>query len=156
MSSEVWVDPQTIEFKISPHCDLTRYHPGDWDLERRHPLENAVKHRSIAQRYVQCWPWEQTDLFKNIYAKRLGRESVRGCNTMCELVAQYYERVDGMFEDMKSRGFQLGGQLPKFLIGRDGEVFIGNQGNHRLAMAHILKLPRVAGEILCRHSQSVA
>ena len=75
---------------------------------------------------------------------------------MRELVAQYYERVDRMFEDMKSHGFQVQGALPKFLIGRDGEVFIGNQGNHRLAMAHILKLPRVAGEILCRHSLSVA
>ena len=151
-----WVDPQAIRFKITPQDGLRGIVGGDWDLTNRQALETAPKHRSIVQRYVQCWPWEQTDLFKNIYAKRIGRESVRGCNTMRELVAQYYERVDGMFEDMKSRGFQLGGQLPKFLIGRDGEVFIGNQGNHRLAMAHILKLPRVAGEILCRHSLSVA
>lgn len=73
---------------------------------------------------------------------------------MRELLKQYYERVDGMFEDMRQNGFRLGGPLPKLLIGRDGEVFIGNQGNHRLAMAHILKLPKVAGEILCRHSLS--
>ena len=154
--SVVWVDPQAIRFKISPHDDLRKVKGGDWDLTRRHPLAEAVKHRSIAQRYVQCWPWEQTDLFKQVYAGRIGRESIRGCNTMRELIAQYYERVDGMFEDMKSRGFQLGGPLPKLLIGRDGEVFIGNQGNHRLAMAHILKLPKVAGEVLCRHSLSVA
>jgi hypothetical protein len=41
--------------------------------------------------------------------------------------------------------------LPKLLIGRDGEVFIGNQGNHRLAMAQVLGLPRIAGEVICRH-----
>jgi hypothetical protein len=40
--------------------------------------------------------------------------------------------------------------LPKLLIGRDGEVFIGNQGNHRLAMAQVLGLPRIAGEVICR------
>lgn len=150
-----WIDPSLIRFKISPHDDLRGTKGGDWDLTRRHPLEDAVKHRSIRQRYVDCWPWEQTDLFKEVYAKRIGREPVRGCQTMRELIAQYYERVDGMFEDMKSRGFQLGGALPKLLIGRGGEVFIGNQGNHRLAMAHVLKLSRIAGEILCRHSLSV-
>jgi hypothetical protein len=156
LSSAKWVDPALIRFKISPHDDLRGAKGGDWDLERRHPLENAVKHRSIVQRYVQCWPWEQTELFKDVYAKRIGREPVRGCNTMRELVAQYYERVDSMFEDLKSHGFRTGGPLLRLLIGRDGEVFIGNQGNHRLAMAHILKLPKVAGEILCRHSLSVA
>lgn len=154
MSSAKWVDPQAIRFKISPHDDLRGSNGGDWDLERRHPLSEAVKHRSIAQRYVNGWHWEETDLFKHVYSQRIGREPVRGCRTMRDLLKQYYERVDGMFEDMRQNGFRLGGPLPKLLIGRDGEVFIGNQGNHRLAMAHILKLPKVAGEILCRHSLS--
>jgi hypothetical protein len=61
------------------------------------------------------------------------------------LLAQYYSRVDGMFEDLKRKGFQ-DCPLPKLLIGRDGEVFIGNQGNHRLAMAQVLGLEKFAGE----------
>jgi hypothetical protein len=72
------------------------------------------------------------------------------------LLAQYYSRVDGMFEDLKLNGFRSGHPMPKLLIGRDGEVFIGNQGNHRLAMAQVLGLKSFAGEILCRHSLSVA
>jgi hypothetical protein len=68
------------------------------------------------------------------------------------LLAQYYGRVDGMFDDLKRNGFREGHPLPKLLIGRDGEVFIGNQGNHRLAMAQVLGLPRIAGEVICRHS----
>jgi hypothetical protein len=71
---------------------------------------------------------------------------------MEELLAQYYGRVDQMFADLKTNGFREGHPLPKLLIGRDGEVFIGNQGNHRLAMAQVLGLPRIAGEVICRHS----
>lgn len=162
MDEVLWTDPREIRFKISPHHDLGSKADGDWDLERRHPLEDAVKHRSIAQRYVQCWPWEETDLFKQVYTPRIAREGIRGCRTMRELLSQYYDRVDGMFEEMKASGFRvigLGGRrypLPRLLIGRDGEVFIGNQGNHRLAMAKILGLREIAGEVVCRHSQSAS
>jgi hypothetical protein len=56
-----------------------------------------------------------------------------------------------MFADLKRKGFRDNGPLPKLLIGRDGEVFIGNQGNHRLAMAQVLGILRIAGEVICRH-----
>lgn len=155
MLSVRWVDPQAIRFKISPHDDLKKVAGGDWDLDRRHPLEQAVKHRSIVQRYVQRRPWEQTDLFTEVYVNRISRESIRGCNTMSDLIAQYYDRVDGMFNDLKRNGFRTEGPLPKLLIGRHGEVFIGNQGNHRLAMARVLGLNKFAGGVLCRHSLSL-
>lgn len=74
---------------------------------------------------------------------------------MKALLAQYYSRVDGMFEDMKHRGFFVeAGPLPTLLIGRDGEIFIGNQGNHRLAMAQVLGLARIAGKVVCTHSKA--
>jgi hypothetical protein len=152
LSSDVWVDPQAIEFKISPHDDLAKFAPGDWDLERRFPLGEAVKYRSIQQRYVEGRPWEETDLFKNNYARRFkAGDSIRGERTMAGLLSQYYSRVDGMFEDLKANGFKVGGPLPKLLVGRSGEIFIGNQGNHRLAMAKVLGLKQIAGEIICRH-----
>jgi hypothetical protein len=147
-----WIDPQSIRFKISPHDDLTGTKGGDWDIERRYPLTDAVKHRSIVQRYRDGRRWEDTDLFADTYTRRITQEPIRGCATMSELLAQYYSRVDGMFEDLKRKGFQDCHPLPKLLIGRDGEVFIGNQGNHRLAMAQVIGLDRIAGEVICRHS----
>jgi hypothetical protein len=60
-----------------------------------------------------------------------------------------------MFADLKRNGFRDNGPLPKLLIGRGGEVFIGNQGNHRLAMAQVIGLPRIAGEVICRHKCSI-
>jgi hypothetical protein len=149
----LWVDPASIRFKISPHSDLKGTAGGDWDLDRRFPVDEAVKHRSIAQRYVEGRRWEDTDLFLGPYARRFDAgESVRGEWTMRDLISQYYSRVDGMFADLKSNGFRSVGSLPKFLIGRDGEVFIGNQGNHRLAMARVIGLEKIAGEVLCRHA----
>lgn len=151
-----WVDPQSIRFKISPHDDLRGEAGGDWDIERRFPLEGAVKHRAIVQRYSEGRRWEETDLFADTYRRRFeSGETVRGEPTMEALLAQYYSRVDGMFADLKRKGFRDGHPLPKLLIGRDGEIFIGNQGNHRLAMAQVLGLSRFAGKILCRHSLGV-
>jgi hypothetical protein len=148
----IWIDPSAVRFKISPHDDLRGEAGGDWDIERRYPLSKAVKHRSIRQRYVVRLKWEETDLFRDVYARRIATEEVRGEPTMEGLIAQYYGRVDSMFDDLKRKGFQDGHALPKLLIGRDGEVFIGNQGNHRLAMAQVLGLQRFAGEVICRHS----
>lgn len=151
LSSAEEVDPQQIRFKISPHHDLRGTVGGDWDLARRHRLADAVKHRSIRQRYADGYPWEETDLFKDIYARRIRREPVRGCATMKDLLAQYYTRVDGMFDDLRRYGFREDCPLPRFLIGRRRETFIGNQGNHRLAMAQIIGIERIPGEIVCRH-----
>jgi len=146
-----WVDPALIRFKISPHSDLTDATDGDWDLERRFQLSTTAKYRSIIQRYQDGLPWEETDLFADTYARRIKTEPIRGEATMKDLLTQYYTRVDGMFDDLKRNGFRADGPLPKLLIGRDGEVFIGNQGNHRLAMAHVLRLDKFAGEVICRH-----
>lgn len=153
-----WVDPQAIRFKITPSEDLQHVAGGDWDIERRQALTEAPKHRALVQRYVEGRRWEDTDLFLNQYRRRFAAGgAVRGEQTMPDLLRQYYERVDGMFEEMKANGFRVVGSggrrypLPRLLIGRGGEVFIGNQGNHRLAMAHILKLSEIAGEVVCRH-----
>lgn len=74
---------------------------------------------------------------------------------MKELLDQYEGRVDDMFRKMQRDGFiyQNGRRnpLPKLLIGRGGEIFIGNQGNHRLAMAQVIGLKEIAGEVICRH-----
>jgi hypothetical protein len=163
IGSTLWLDPAAITAKISPVSDLHGIVAGEWDRERVFPLATAMKHRSIAQRYRGGVPWEKTDLFR-AYARRLAAgDHVRGARTMEQLLAQYYSRVDGMFADMEARGFVLGEgrhayPLPALLIGRPSAelgtgavVFIGNQGNHRLAMAQVLGLKQFAGKVSCRH-----
>ena len=146
-----WFNPARIRFKISPHSDLKPVDGSDWDRERRHELAKLAKYRSIIERYRDGKPWEATELFTDIYRRRFeSGDTIRHTANMKELIAQYYGRVDSLFEAMKRSGFDAGRTPPRLLIGRDGEVFIGNQGNHRLAMAHVLKLEKFAGEVICR------
>lgn len=150
----ILVDPQIIRFKISPHHDLKKAQGGDWDLERRHSLESSAKYRAIIDRYTIGKAWEDTELFTDLYRRRFeAGDSIRGESTMAGLLLQYYSQVDGLFKSLKRHGFKSKlTRLPRLLIGRGGEIFIGNQGNHRLAMAHVLKLEQIAGEVICRHS----
>jgi len=156
-SEPLWVDPARIAFKISPQSDLKPKQGGGWDLERRFPLSEAVKHRAIWQRYADGARWEDTDLFRDTYRRRFeGGGTIRGEATIEGLLAQYYNRVDGLFAGMKRDGFVVHKKhpLPTLLIGRGGEVFIGNQGNHRLAMAQVLGLKEFAGKVICKHPLS--
>ncbi len=157
----LWVDPATIHFKIAPITDLHGRCGGDWDIDRRFPLGEMTKHQAIRERYAEGRRWEDTALFRDIYRRRFAEgQMVRGAASIEELAAQYYDRVDGLHASMARQGFTLkqegGGTvpLPCLLIGRDGEVFIGNQGNHRLAIARVLGLKKFAGKVICRHKLS--
>lgn len=161
MTDPFWFDPAAVQFKISPHYDLRPVEGGNWDIHRRHPLAANIKYRAILQRYAEGMAWEETDLFRSIYARRFaGGGMVRGEASMEDLAKQYYSRVDGMFDDLRRRGFCLADEdgreypLPVVLIGRSGEVMLGNQGNHRFAMARVIGLDRMAGRVLCRHKRA--
>jgi hypothetical protein len=157
VNDTAWLNPAQLEFNISPSHDLSGVVGGDWDLTRRYPLSRSAKHRAISERYVEGRRWEETDLFLDVYARRFEKgDHVRGARNFAELVKQYYGRVDDLFADMKRHGFQanISGRpvpLPGLLIGRNGEVFLDNQGNHRVAMAKVIGLDRIAGRIKCVH-----
>lgn len=158
MADTIWADPADIVFKISPFLDLPKVKGGNWDIDRRFEFKNTAKYRAIVQRYQEGRDWRETDLFTDAYRRRLERDGRIGrCRTIQDLAADYERRFDRLFEKLKRDGFRTDNgrgknyQLPAFLIGRDGEVFIGNQGNHRLAMAQVLGLDRIAGRIACRH-----
>ena len=153
-----WVAPEAIEFKISPFLDLPPVKGGDWDLERRYPFANCAKAKAIRERYVEGRPWLETDLFADAYKRRLERDGRIGrCRSLIDLAADYERRFDKLYAALKRDGFRTEAasgkklSLPALLVGRNGEVFIGNQGNHRLAMAQVLGLEKIAGRIVCRH-----
>jgi hypothetical protein len=155
----VSVCPGDIQFKLSYDLDLGGVRDGDWDIVRRVDLTKTAKHKSIVQHFVDGVPWLETDLFRGSYANRFkaGRR-VRGTKDLLELAAQYDGRVDALFESLKADGFQdvVEGRLvplPKIHLARDGEILLGNQGNHRLAMAKVIGLPEILARIETRHSK---
>jgi hypothetical protein len=153
----LWVNPAEIVWKISPFLDLPPLKGGGWDIERRHRFQDCAKYRAVHAHFVDGVPWIETELFTEAYRSRLEREGRIGRHRSLTSVADGYSRFDKLYSGMKRDGFRTeaasGKQyvLPALLVGRDGEVFIGNQGNHRLAIAQVLGLDRFAGRIACRH-----
>ena len=159
MSNPLWLNPASIEYKISPFLDLPAVKGGDWDLERRHDFKSTAKFRAIVQRFTEGRAWLETDLFADAYARRLAKDGRIGRHrSLASLAEEYTHRIDGLYERLRRDGFRTGNgkgktyPLPALLVGRDGQVFIGNQGNHRLAIAQVLGLDQFAGRIVCRHS----
>ena len=66
-----------------------------------------------------------------------------------KIVKQYERDIDPIFEDMSRHGWRLVDRnghktaVPTVHVGRDGELILSNNGNHRLAMAKVLDLPYV-------------
>lgn len=154
------VCPEDIRFKLSYDLDLGGVRGGDWDIVRRVDLTKTAKHRSIFQHYVNGVPWMDTVLFHGSYKNRFAAgRMVRGTSNLGELAAQYDGRVDDMFASMKRDGFQkkVDGRevpLPKVHIARTGEIILGNQGNHRLAMAKVLGLTEIFVRVHTRHADA--
>ena len=162
MADPLWIAPSAITRKISPVADLGEIEAGNWDIERCHIFAETAKYRAMVQRYLEGRPWIETDLFADNYARRIKRDGRIGRHrTLKDLSRGYHARFDAMYEAMQRSGFEIADRhgrlhpLPTFLIGRAGEVFIGNQGNHRLAMAQVLQLDRIAGRIVCQHPQAL-
>lgn len=104
-------EPRRIS-SISLTYDLDIYFndilKGEWDLRRRVALDSSLKHRSINERFALGFPWEDTELFKSVYAGRLARgECVRGVDNLSDLAITYCSQVDGLFAAMKRDGFVI-------------------------------------------------
>lgn len=158
MSETLWVDPAAIEFRITPSADLKGEVSGNWDIERRKPFIETAKYRTMVEHFIDGRPWEETTLFTDAYVRRMANDGhIGGIRTIAGVVEHYRNRFDPMVEAFRKDGFSLAGAngkphaLPSFLIGRGAEVFIGNQGNHRLAIARAIGLDKIAGRVVCRH-----
>lgn len=158
VTDPLWVDPAEIEYKISPFLDLPPVKDGDWDMERRHRFQDCAKYRAVEAHFIGGVPWAETELFVDAYSRRLARDGRIGRHrNLTDLARDYERRFDKLFDRLKRDGFRTDNgkgrnfPLPALLVGRNGEVFIGNQGNHRLAMAKVLGLSQFAGRIACRH-----
>ncbi len=71
----VLIPPQDIAHKL--RYDLDIYFgdilDGEWDHKRAIDIMVSSKQRAMHERFVQNVPWEETELFKSVYAMRLAR-----------------------------------------------------------------------------------
>lgn len=148
----IWVPTESLVFKISGMATLCAIHPGDWDIKRRVRLDETDKHRSMYQRFVEGKRWEDTDCFTKLYVARFNpKHSQEGARGYQEKLAHYRKNIEEAFKSLKKDGFRTDVDLPVVVIGREGEIMLGNQGNHRVAMAKILGIERIPVEVAVRH-----
>lgn len=149
----IWVPTHSLIGKIISSSRMCGTLGGDWDLEKRVLLSDTDKHKSIYQHFVDRVPWEQTDVFTNNYMHRFRpHDSAKGKIEYEAMLYRYRTVVETVYRSLKRVGFRSQKKLPLVLIGRSGEVMLGNQGNHRVAMAKLLGLKRVPCEVIVRHT----
>lgn len=148
----LFVATERLQNKCLNSAGLRGWPGGDWDLHRV-PLKETIKHRSIVAHFVNGVPWIDTPLFRESYSVRFGLgDSPRGARDLEHLAELYEEEIGALFESLKRDGFRTDLSLPAFLIGRKGEVMLGNQGNHRVALAKIIGIDKIPGAIQCQHA----
>jgi hypothetical protein len=129
---------------------------GDWDRNTLSFLESP-KYLGLVERFELGMPWEETVLFREKFAERLERDgSVLGMDSLEALIRYYEKRIDPLYEAIQRSGFSppslwRRGQPVHVLIARDGELIWGLGGNHRLAIAKILRLDSVPTRVGVRH-----
>jgi len=169
------VDPQRIQRLASRDIDrwkqIGEVRAGDWDLSER-SIEELSKYRSVVDRFENGTPWEETDIYREAFERiENGETHWNGCRTVDD-IEQRIDHLEQLYETIGDSGFKsqselhsksvksivLSGSFSRSLtdiavaIGRDGE-FLFVDGNHRLAIAHILQLDEIPTRVVVRHEQ---
>ncbi len=166
-SQLIWVDPLSCtSFTSSYNRGYTgQVVGGDWDIETL-PLVEEPKIRACREHWVDGLSWEATGIIDVIVAEIERRGSKDGCRSLDDVVERY-RRLDAMFEkvghenrlkrrqEIDPNSFRERGGV-YFHIGRDNTPVFGGGGCHRLAMAQILELPAIPGQLGVVHEHSLA
>ncbi|GEL07227.1 ParB/RepB/Spo0J family partition protein [Salisediminibacterium halotolerans] len=156
----LWVEPNTIKYILNNEKNkkwsFGNIMNGDWDLDKK--LRYELKYKSLVQRFIYDYEWPDTDIFKN-YEKRLkDEEEVLGCKSIDQLEERYEEKIDKLYFEIKKNGFLNPNEDNKvdpiyIYIDRYGELIYSDNGNHRLAIAKILKIDKIPVLVHSRHKE---
>ncbi len=157
----IYVNPSTIKNVSGLHSKRRRgwVIDGDWDRDCERFLEFPIP-RSIYEHYSHNVPWEETPLSELFDGEEFEEE--------CKRITGLYKQIDQ--DGFKSQRQQIK-KSPETSwrninrtiapytdeitvdIGRDGEILWNMLGQHRLAIAKVLELPKVPVLVFARHLQ---
>jgi hypothetical protein len=133
---------------------------GDWDRGGG-IFEEGTIYKAFEQRIRHGYEWQDTEYFRRMLAWIAAGEAPRGCRSEAD-IRERCHYLDSLIESVRSRGYLVtsagaspdGRHTPEMTvnISRDGE-YVFNSGRHRLSIAKVLGLPRVAVQVLVRHTQ---
>ena len=173
--SVINVDPNNITRSVAPDIDrwddLGAVLDGDWD-QTEYTVNDHYKYRSVVDHFENGVSWEETDVYcEAIKQIERGESYWNGSFTRDDIEART-THIEQLYERIKKDGFKSQAQLQgkplreivldrKFdrsleeiavAIGRDGELLFVD-GNHRLAIAHVLDLDEISVHVVTRHKQ---
>lgn len=167
----IFIDPRkvTLQYKRHKGHRWRRRHsgqirPGDWDLSTT-PLQDNRKFRAVWEHFRNGVSWEDTGIIDSMMSSITTVGEFDGCRTRQDVIDRY-ARMDALYEVIKSTGqLQSMEDRPEFFrreydgiyvhIGRNGDVILAGNGNHRLAIAKTLELTVVPAQLGVIHSQAV-
>lgn len=138
---------------------------GAWDLDTE-----DVDARPILSMCRRRWEdgasWEEVGAYERLMTRIRDRNGpADGCLTLDEVVARYVA-LDALFDQVRAEGrLRPAPELPgpsfrerggiRVHVDRDGGVIFASAGNHRLAIARILGLRDVPGELGVVHAEAI-
>ncbi len=169
----LWLAPADIRFKtLAPGSAFRNLGcgwllDGDWDVFE-HPFVNDMRYRTMRDVIRDGLPWTATEEYAGAAASIAQGVPFQHCRTIAELDARCAAldrvidslRTDGYLtqDEIRRRGHAVGlGRDDEMTvaIGRDGDIFY-RDGAHRLAMAQLLGLDRIAVRVTIRHPEWMA
>ncbi len=169
------IDPQRIRYRAPSDIDRWEHvgevRGGDWDCSNR-TLEDGSKYRSVVDRLQNDTPWQDTDIYREALRRiENGETHWNGCRTIDDLERRV-NHIETLYEAIRESGFKsqselhsksvrsilLSGSFDRsktdiaVAIGRCGELLFVD-GNHRLAIAHILELDEIPVRVVVRHAE---
>ncbi len=167
----IFVAPRDV-MALGPDVDRRRFRRphsgairgGDWDLART-GVDRDRKLLGCRMRWVDGADWAETPQYRRMVMEiSLGRRP-DGCATVADVDARY-AALDLLFEETRRRGRLLQrSELPESFrsehggvllhVARDGTCLRGGGGAHRFAIARILDLPEMPGQLGVIHPQAI-
>ena len=172
-----WINPSQIELSIIP--DHIRFdsetftHPlnelglvidGDWDKETI-PFKELDIFQAFEDVFINGKKWKNTSFYARLAAYFQGGLSRWNCHNLQEF-DQRLIKLEALFNSIKEHGYRSQKDLHNIdgpdgkedeiviHIGRNGD-YIFAEGRHRLSIAKILGIRKVAVKIARRHTKWV-
>jgi hypothetical protein len=158
-----WLDPRNIFRRrtwprrgFSAYLDRARVFDGDWDCCPDTFASLAI-YRAFEHR-MRGGEWRDTEMYQQAAHEIAAGQKPWHCSTPRELDA-HCKNLDALIESLRTRGYLLTSLDTKRMlsevtvnVARNGE-YVFNDGRHRLSVAKLLGLERIAVKVVVRHAQ---
>lgn len=161
-----WIDPDRVNFHDPERSFAGMYfvQDGDWDFKKA-PLDDKLQMKIVKAIFVDGLEITRMEEFPGLVEKKLQQFPGSTSQEAENRVIEDHERLKRVFTDIQKCGYKTQEELgssPKnrfntwydeirISIGRDGEYILSGSGNHRLAIAKVLKLKAVPALIIRKH-----